>query len=84
MIAQVAPDVLAQLAEFPDGWATAPQIAWDVAGSDPEDRRAIYRALKKLAAAEVWDSIEARHNDGIMYVYCADPAAIRDLLADEQ
>jgi hypothetical protein len=84
VIAHVDPALLSQLAEFPDGWASAPQIAWTVASADSSDRRDVYLALKRLGQAGIWQCIEVRHNDGVMYAYRTESAAIQELLAEVQ
>jgi hypothetical protein len=52
MIPQTLPDAttLKRIAGLPPGWHLITDIAWEVAGDDPDARRAVVRLLESLYA----------------------------------
>lgn len=69
------------LSEIPAGWYTNPELAWRVAGSDPNDRADVYDLIDALVDAGKLRCISAWHNRQPLRVFQLQFDRLRMLLA---
>lgn len=69
-------DVLPRLLAVEEGWATAPEVLFSIAPTDPRERARSRRILTALGRVGVWEHMSARHQGESMSVYRVDHDAI--------
>ena len=69
------------LAEIPPGWYTNPELAWRVAGPDPDDRADFYELVDALVEAGKLHCISAWHNKHPLRVFQIEFDRLRMLFA---
>jgi hypothetical protein len=84
VVAQVGRELLEQFCDLQDMWASAPEVAWRIAGPSPKGRSDVYRGLDQLSDLDVWKSIVVVHNKGPLRAFRVDPRPLRKILAEGQ